>query len=107
MSEIPLHTFGRNRKSRSGYTPLQNGEPGDDDHNDDHDHPEDALRRTQGTAAMALPSLRQIFAAFRSPEQEAELSRTAFSRFLAFILTCTGIAVLASRSVQKAVIANG
>ncbi|KAI0744486.1 aminophospholipid-transporting P-type ATPase [Earliella scabrosa] len=32
MSEIPLHTFGRNRKSRAGYTPLQNGEPGDDDH---------------------------------------------------------------------------
>ena len=26
MSEFPLHTFGRGRKSRSGYTPLHNGE---------------------------------------------------------------------------------
>ncbi|KAI1787404.1 aminophospholipid-transporting P-type ATPase [Ganoderma leucocontextum] len=32
MSEIPLHTFGRSRKSRAGYTPLHNGEPGDEDH---------------------------------------------------------------------------
>ena len=29
MSEIPLHTFGRSRKSRAGYTPLHNGEPGE------------------------------------------------------------------------------
>ena len=32
MSEIPLHTFGRTRKSRAGYTPLHNGDPGDDVH---------------------------------------------------------------------------
>ena len=32
MSEIPLHTFGRSRKSRAGYTPLHNGDPGDDVH---------------------------------------------------------------------------
>ncbi|CDO76004.1 hypothetical protein BN946_scf184780.g11 [Trametes cinnabarina] len=31
MSEIPLHTFGRSRKSRAGYTPLHNGEPGDEE----------------------------------------------------------------------------
>ncbi len=31
MSEIPLHTFGRSRKSRAGYTPLHNGEPGEED----------------------------------------------------------------------------
>ncbi|KAI8996275.1 protein transporter [Trametes punicea] len=30
MSEIPLHTFGRTRKSRAGYTPLHNGEPEDE-----------------------------------------------------------------------------
>ena len=32
MSDIPLHTFGRSRKSRAGYTPLHNGDPGDDVH---------------------------------------------------------------------------
>ncbi|TBU21618.1 aminophospholipid-transporting P-type ATPase [Dichomitus squalens] len=32
MSEIPLHTFGRTRKSRAGYTPLHNGEPSDEVH---------------------------------------------------------------------------
>lgn len=26
MSEIPLHSLGRARKSRAGYIPLQNGE---------------------------------------------------------------------------------
>ncbi|KAI0369507.1 protein transporter [Pilatotrama ljubarskyi] len=31
MSEIPLHTFGRSRKSRAGYTQLHNGEPGDEE----------------------------------------------------------------------------
>ncbi|CAH7686624.1 hypothetical protein BY996DRAFT_4575761 [Phakopsora pachyrhizi] len=50
---------------------------------------------------MALPSLRQVFSAFRSPEQEADLSRTAFSRFLLFILTVTSLSILASKSVQK------
>lgn len=27
MSEIPLHSLGRARKSRAGYAPLHNGEP--------------------------------------------------------------------------------
>lgn len=32
MSEIPLNTFGRSRKSRrAGYTPLHSGEPEDDE----------------------------------------------------------------------------
>ncbi|KAH9886694.1 aminophospholipid-transporting P-type ATPase [Cubamyces lactineus] len=30
MSEIPLHTFGRSRKARAGYTQLHSDEPGDD-----------------------------------------------------------------------------
>ncbi len=30
MSDIPLHTFGRSKQSKAGYTPLSNGEPGDD-----------------------------------------------------------------------------
>jgi hypothetical protein len=50
---------------------------------------------------MAFPSLRQIFAAFRSAEQEADLSRTAFSRFLLYILTVTSLSLLASKAVQK------
>ncbi|POW23032.1 hypothetical protein PSHT_00507 [Puccinia striiformis] len=49
----------------------------------------------------SFPSLRQIFAAFRSPEQEADLSRTAFSRFLLFILSVTSISLLASKAIQK------
>ncbi|EGG00506.1 uncharacterized protein MELLADRAFT_93175 [Melampsora larici-populina 98AG31] len=53
---------------------------------------------------MPFPSLRQIFAAFRSPEQEADLSRTAFSRFLLFIFTITSLSLLASKAVQKAAI---
>ncbi|KNZ46707.1 hypothetical protein VP01_701g3 [Puccinia sorghi] len=48
-----------------------------------------------------LPSLRQIFAAFRSPEQEADLSRTAFSRFLLYILTVTSLSLIASKAVQN------
>jgi hypothetical protein len=52
-------------------------------------------------STMAFPSLRQIFAAFRSAEQEADLSRTAFSRFLLYILTVTSLSLLASKAVQK------
>ncbi|KAH9819518.1 hypothetical protein DFH28DRAFT_27433 [Melampsora americana] len=53
---------------------------------------------------MPFPSLRQIFAAFRSPEQEADLSRTAFSRFLLFIFTITSLSLLASKAIQKSAI---
>ncbi|KAG0140731.1 hypothetical protein CROQUDRAFT_337031 [Cronartium quercuum f. sp. fusiforme G11] len=56
---------------------------------------------------MAFPSLRQIFAAFRSPEQEADLSRTAFNRFLLFIFTIASVSLLASKAVQKAAITSG
>ena len=56
MSEIPLHTFGRNRKSRAGYTPLQNGEPGDDDHNDDHDQVSSNRTMRAGIRAAATSS---------------------------------------------------
>ncbi|KAI0331410.1 protein transporter [Cubamyces sp. BRFM 1775] len=31
MSEIPLHTFGRSRKARAGYTQLHSDEPGEDE----------------------------------------------------------------------------
>ncbi|KAH9458769.1 hypothetical protein Pst134EA_018925 [Puccinia striiformis f. sp. tritici] len=54
----------------------------------------------------SFPSLRQIFAAFRSPEQEADLSRTAFSRFLLFILSVTSISLLASKAIQKSSITS-
>ncbi|KAH9851263.1 protein transporter [Lenzites betulinus] len=37
MSEIPLNTFGRSRKSRrAGYAPLHNGEPGDEEDGEMH-----------------------------------------------------------------------
>ncbi|KAA1063747.1 hypothetical protein PGT21_001673 [Puccinia graminis f. sp. tritici] len=49
----------------------------------------------------SFPSLRQIFAGFRSPEQEADLSRTAFTRFLLYILSVTSLSLLASKAVQK------
>lgn len=91
------------RTSHAGYRILQTLLPALDDPFGPQAPPE----ASKSLVSMALPSLREIFAAFRSPEQEAELSRTAFSRFLAFILSCTTIAVLASRSVQKAAIKAG
>ncbi|OSD00700.1 aminophospholipid-transporting P-type ATPase [Trametes coccinea BRFM310] len=69
MSEIPLHTFGRSRKSRAGYTPLHNGEPGDE---------EDASNMRAGVrAAVASSSVnrkakrRERYA--DEPEEEATL----------------------------------
>ncbi|KAI0742965.1 protein transporter [Daedaleopsis nitida] len=54
MSEIPLNTFGRSRKSKAGYTPLHNGEPGDRDH--DHDHGNGSNMRVGIRAAAASSS---------------------------------------------------
>ncbi|KAH9440337.1 hypothetical protein MJO28_016469 [Puccinia striiformis f. sp. tritici] len=58
------------------------------------------------TTMASFPSLRQIFAAFRSPAQEADSSRTAFSRSLLFILLFTLISLLASKAIQKSLITS-
>lgn len=55
MSEIPLHTFGRSRKSRAGYTPLHNG---DEDHSN-------ANRGTNSTSS-SKSNLRTMHAAVRA-----------------------------------------
>ena len=57
MSEIPLHTFGRSRKSRAGYTPLRSGEPSDEDHNN-------ASRGSNGTGS-GKSNIRTMHAAVR------------------------------------------
>ncbi|KAM5540932.1 hypothetical protein V8D89_005243, partial [Ganoderma adspersum] len=55
MSEIPLHTFGRSRKSRAGYTPLHNG---DEDHSS-------ANRGTNSTSS-SKSNLRTMHSAVRA-----------------------------------------
>ena len=56
MSEIPLHAFGRSRKARAGYTPLQSGEPGDED-GDVHDSGERPDMRTAVRVAASSSSI--------------------------------------------------
>ncbi|PIL25785.1 transporter [Ganoderma sinense ZZ0214-1] len=58
MSEIPLHTFGRSRKARAGYTPLHNGEPGDEDHSN--------ANRGTSTTGSTKSNLRTMHAAVRA-----------------------------------------
>ncbi|KAI0758873.1 aminophospholipid-transporting P-type ATPase [Fomes fomentarius] len=55
MSEIPLHTFGRSRKARAGYTPLHNGEPGDEDYEDNSSN----MRASLGAAAAGASNTRK------------------------------------------------
>ncbi|CDR36835.1 RHTO0S02e07426g1_1 [Rhodotorula toruloides] len=44
---------------------------------------------------MALPNLRNIFASFRSPLEERQMSRSAFYKFLGFILVSTSMSLVA------------
>ncbi len=55
MSEIPLHTFGRSRKARAGYTPLHNGEPGDEDYENSSSN----MRASLGAAAAGASNNRK------------------------------------------------
>ncbi|PWN38031.1 uncharacterized protein FA14DRAFT_22242 [Meira miltonrushii] len=45
---------------------------------------------------MALPNLRRIFSASRTPLQERAVSRQAFFRFVSFLASCVLIALLSS-----------
>ncbi|KAG0234921.1 hypothetical protein BGX31_004430 [Mortierella sp. GBA43] len=46
---------------------------------------------------MALPNLRRIFSSFRTPEEEAQISRSAFFKFSGYILTCAFITWIAAK----------
>ncbi|POW11708.1 hypothetical protein PSHT_08328 [Puccinia striiformis] len=84
-TELGCHTSHQNQNQPSQTTPYH---------------------KLQTTTMASFPSLRQIFAAFRSPAQEADSSRTAFSRSLLFILLFTLISLLASKAIQKSLITS-
>ncbi|KAF9094599.1 hypothetical protein BGX29_009443 [Mortierella sp. GBA35] len=46
---------------------------------------------------MALPNLRRIFSSFRTPEEEAQISRSAFFKFSGYVLTCAFITWVAAK----------
>ncbi|KAG0092753.1 hypothetical protein BGZ93_008187 [Podila epicladia] len=46
---------------------------------------------------MPLPNLRRIFASSRTPEEEAQISRSAFFKFSGYILTCAFITWVAAK----------
>ncbi|KAF9322595.1 hypothetical protein BG006_002257 [Podila minutissima] len=46
---------------------------------------------------MSLPNLRRIFASSRTPEEEAQISRSAFFKFSGYILTCAFITWVAAK----------
>ncbi|KAI9058692.1 aminophospholipid-transporting P-type ATPase [Trametes sanguinea] len=69
MSEIPLHTFGRSRKSRAGYTPLHNGEPGDEE---DGDNMRAGVRAAVASSSVNRKGKRRERYA-DEPEEEATL----------------------------------
>ncbi|KAH9914070.1 aminophospholipid-transporting P-type ATPase [Epithele typhae] len=75
MSEIPLHTFGRSRKARVGYTQLSDREPGDG-HGDDDDGPSNmraAVRAAASNAAMRKGKRRERDRYADDPEEAETL----------------------------------
>lgn len=46
---------------------------------------------------MPLPNLRRIFSSLRTPEEEAQISRSAFFKFSGYILTCAFITWIAAK----------
>ncbi|CEH14289.1 hypothetical protein CBOM_07521 [Ceraceosorus bombacis] len=56
---------------------------------------------------MALPNLRRIFSAARSPAQERAVSRQAFFRFVTFMASCVFIALLSSPKRRAALLGAG
>ncbi|KAI1288874.1 hypothetical protein EDD11_009605, partial [Mortierella claussenii] len=52
---------------------------------------------TLDSGTMALPNLRRIFSSFRTPEEEAQISRSAFFKFSGYILTCAFITWVAAK----------
>ena len=75
MSEIPLHTFGRSRKARAGYTPLQSGEPGDNNSDGQVREPSNmrAAVRAAATSSSANRSGRRRERYADNPEEEETL----------------------------------
>ncbi|BGP13362.1 hypothetical protein JCM10213v2_001281 [Rhodosporidiobolus nylandii] len=55
---------------------------------------------------MALPNLRNIFASFRSPLEEREYSRTAFFKFLGFVLVTMSFSLVAAKHHRRGLIAG-
>ncbi|KAJ9061545.1 hypothetical protein DSO57_1001333 [Entomophthora muscae] len=46
---------------------------------------------------MGLPNFREIYASFRTPEEETEMSRSALFKFIGFVASCAVIALLAEK----------
>ena len=57
MSEIPLHSLRQSRHARAGYTPLHNGDPGDNDDRDNGHQRETPAMRAAVRAAAASSSV--------------------------------------------------
>ncbi|GBC42127.2 hypothetical protein RhiirA5_282507 [Rhizophagus irregularis] len=52
---------------------------------------------------MPFPNLRRIFSSFRTPEEERQISRSAFFKFVGFVISCMAITMLANRNRMKAI----
>ena len=71
MSEIPLHTFGRSRQARAGYTPLSDGEPGEQVRDGSSDRMRAGVRAAASASANRKGKQRERYS--DDPEEEATL----------------------------------
>lgn len=55
------------------------------------------FRNIRTANSMGLPNFREIYASFRTPEEETAISRSAFFRFVGFVASCAVIALLAEK----------
>ncbi|RIB27748.1 hypothetical protein C2G38_1694311 [Gigaspora rosea] len=51
----------------------------------------------------AFPNLRRIFSSFRTPEEERQISRSAFFKFVGFVISCMAITMLANKNRMKTI----
>ncbi|RPD63418.1 aminophospholipid-transporting P-type ATPase [Lentinus tigrinus ALCF2SS1-6] len=71
MSDIPLHTFGRSRQARAGYTPLSNGEPSEQVRDGTASNMRAAVRAAASSASMNRKGKQRQYS--DDPEEEATL----------------------------------
>ncbi|KAI0702811.1 aminophospholipid-transporting P-type ATPase [Cerioporus squamosus] len=71
MSDIPLHTFGRSKHSRAGYTPLSDSEPGDQARENTSNKMRAGVRAAASASVSRKGKQRERYS--DDPEEEATL----------------------------------
>ena len=56
---------------------------------------------------MVFPNLRRIFSSFRTPEEERQISREAFFKFVGFVVSCIAITMLSNKNRMRAIGQSG